>query len=343
MTEIRGGRRNETTKESITTSILPIELRVARCGDPEQIPAVNFKLAAIFFSLVFAFSQAAQAVVINTTSGASNTNAPANDPGWANVGVLNGASGIYLGAGWVLTAAHVGVGNIFFAGVSYSALTNTLVQLTNSVPGKTMFTDLIMFQLASTPAGLGTPTLASSAPTLGTSVTMIGAGRDRGNFTKWNVNTNATPWTWTVTTSPTANAAGYQTLESRTMRWGTNGVSATDFWVDATNGSPDVKSFATTFTDTASASDEAQAVLGDSGGAVFTKNESAWELGGVMFAVGGYSGQPSPETTAVFGNATYSVDLSFYAPQILSVVPEPTTYALLALSAATLALFKRRN
>ena len=300
---------------------------------------MNFKLATIFFILVFALSHAAQAVLINTESGNGNTNAPADDPGWANVGVLNGASGIYLGSGWVLTAAHVGVGNISFAGVSYNALTNTLVQLTNT--GRTTLTDLIMFQLASTPAGLGTLTLASSAPTLGTAVTMIGAGRDRGDFTEWNVNTTTTPWTWTVTSS-NVNAAGYRTLDSQNMRWGTNTISTTDFWIDGTNGSPDVKSFATSFS-AGFDNNEAQAVLGDSGGAVFTKKESAWELGGVMFGVGGYSGQPSATTNAIFGNVTYSADLSFYAPQIMSVIPEPTTYALLALSAATLALVKRRS
>ena len=279
--------------------------------------------------------------MINTENGDGNTNAPANDPGWANVGTLNGASGIYLGAGWVLTAAHVGIGNISFAGVSYSALTNTLVQLTNSTPGRSLYTDLIMFQLASTPAGLGSLTLASSAPTLNTPVTMIGAGRDRGEFTEWNINMSTTPWTWTVTSS-NADAAGYQTLESQTMRWGTNDVSATDFWLDATNGAPDVKSFATSFS-AGFDNTEAQAVLGDSGGAVFTKKDNAWELGGVMFAVGGYSGQPSPETTAVFGNNTYSADLSFYAPQIMSIIPEPRTWALIVLAAAGLGVHMWRR
>jgi hypothetical protein len=45
----------------------------------------------------------------------------------------------------------------------------------------------------------------------------------------------------------------------------------------------------------------------------------------------------------VFGNATYSADLSYYAPQIMSIIPEPSTYALLAFSAAALAFASRRK
>jgi len=292
---------------------------------------VKSKLARVFLVFFFVLSPTVQAVVINTATGTGNTNAPTDDPGWANVGYINGASGIYLGAGWVLTAAHVGAGNITFSGSSYAPLPGTTVLITNHAVGKTVNTDLLMFQLASTPAGLGPLTLASAAPTLGTAVTMIGAGRDRGNFIQWNVDTAADPWTWTQVSSG-GNFAGYQTLESSLMRWGTNTVSATDFWVNATNGVPDVKSFATTFNALSLDDNEAQAVLGDSGGAVFTKKESAWELSGVIFTVAGFEAQPSATTTPVFGNTTFSADLSYYAPQIMSIIPEPSTYALLAVS-----------
>jgi hypothetical protein len=127
------------------------------------------------------------------------------------------------------------------------------------------------------------------------------------------------------------------------MRWGTNTVSSTDVWVNGTNGVPDVKSFATTFNALSLDDNEAQAVLGDSGGAVFTKKESAWELSGVMFTVVGFDAQPSPATSPVFGNVTLAADLSYYAPQIMSIIPEPSTYALLALSAAALAFAYRRK
>lgn len=298
-----------------------------------------------FFAVIFACSPFANAVVINSATGNGNTNAPVNDPGWANIGVLGGGTGIYLGDGWVLTAAHVGAGAITLQGIAYNPLPGSTVQLTNSTPGKTALTDLIVFHLSSTPAGLGSLTLASSAPTLNAPVVMIGAGRDRGAFTEWSINQSTTPWTWTEVSSG-GSAAGYKTLESRAMRWGTNTISAPDVWYAETPSGPDVKSFATLFTASGSPDDEAQASLGDSGGAIFTHNGSSWELHGVMFDVLGYSGQPAPETTAIFGNETLSADLSYYAPQIMSIVPEPSTYALLAIAAAVMGahlLRRRRN
>jgi hypothetical protein len=305
---------------------------------------MQIRWLALFLAVTFAWSQSATAVVINSATGTGNTNAPADDPGWLNIGFLGVGTGIYLGEGWVLTASHVGAGTISLAGVSYAPLAGTTVQLTNNSPGKTAFTDLIMFRLASTPAGLGTLTLASSAPTLGTPVTMIGAGRDRGAFTKWNVNTGTTPWTWTEVPSG-GNAAGYQTLSTRTVRWGTNTIASQDVWINvpgSSNTPVDVKTFATTFTDLIAAGDEAQASFGDSGGAVFAKNGSSWELGGVMIAIGGFSGQPTAGETPVYGNLTYSADISSYASQIMSIIPEPSTYALLGFSAAALIFACRR-
>jgi hypothetical protein len=49
----------------------------------------------------------ARAVVISAASDAANLLAPGSDPGWANVGRLSGASAVYLGNRWVLTANHV--------------------------------------------------------------------------------------------------------------------------------------------------------------------------------------------------------------------------------------------
>jgi hypothetical protein len=215
----------------------------------------------------------------------------------------------------------VGGGSIVLNGGTYAMLAGSGTRLTNGgEPGKTTLTDLYMFQLASTPVGLAGVPIAAAATGTGAAVTMIGSGRDRGAFTQWSVNTGTSPWVWTEVTSG-GNAAGYKTLSTRTMRWGTNTISAADVWLDAGYG--DAKMLGTTFTDSGVYSSEAQAAYGDSGGGVFHKNGSSWELSGMILTVAGYSGQPDPGANAVYGNVTYAADLSFYRPQIMAIVPEP--------------------
>lgn len=307
--------------------------RMVRIGKA-RITGVLQVAFAIALSAALTQGQA-RAVVIDTLTGTGNTSAPADDPGWANVGMLGAGTGVYLGNNWVLTAAHVGGGSIVLNGGTYAMLAGSGTTLTNNgAPGKSVTTDLYMFQLASTPPGLASITIASSSAAPNAAVTMIGSGRDRGAFTQWAVNTGSTPWVWTEVSSG-GNAAGYKTLASRSMRWGENTVEASGFWV--ADGFGDVNMLATTFTYSGSPSNQAQAAYGDSGGAVFHKNGSAWELSGLMLTVGGYSGQPDPGATPVFGNATYAADLSFYRSEIMVIVPEPSAMAMLAAAVGTLA------
>lgn len=280
----------------------------------------------------------ARAVIIDTITGTGNTSAPTDDPGWANVGVRGIGTGVYLGNRWVLTASHVGAGSITLGGTSYAVQAGTAFTLDNAgASGKSTNTDLVMFQLTTDP-GLPTLSIASATPANGSGVTMIGSGRDRGAFKTWLVDTGTIPFVWTEN-NVNPNAGGYAWATSRAMRWGTNAISGTGVWLNA--GFGDSYSVRTTFNDFAGDSSEGQAAESDSGGGVFHKNGSSWELAGIMLAVDSLSGQPA--NTAVFGNNTFIADLSYYRPQIVAVVPEPAALAMLAAGAVALACWHRRR
>ena len=85
--------------------------------------------------------------------------------------------------------------------------------------------------------------------------------------------------------------------------------------------------------------DEMQAVAGDSGGGLFYKNGTDWELAGILMAVGTSSGQP--DDTAVYGNLTHAADLSRYRDQIVAIIPEPGTVLLFA--GGLIAVLRRRR
>lgn len=299
---------------------------------PRSLASRQASLAVAAGIFVWFGLSPAEAVVIDTLTGTGNTSAPSDDPGWANVGIRGIGTGVYLGGGWVLTASHVGGGEIVLGSGTYAMLSNSGFQLTNGgAAGKTAATDLYMYRLTTDP-GLPAISIGQAAPAVGSAVTLIGAGRDRGAFTTWVINTSVSPYLWTET-SVSPNAAGYQELASRSMRWGTNAVSLVGW--DSIDGL-DVAGLRTDFTFSQSYSSEAQAAVGDSGGGVFRKNGSVWELAGIMLGVGTFSGQPA--NTAVFGNVTAIADLSVYRAQIMQVVPEPGAITL-ALGGVIVAAF----
>ncbi len=299
--------------------------------------AIGRSLLGIVISM--AGATPATAVVVSTTT--ENTSAPADDPGWANVG----NTGVYLGNRWVLTAFHVGAGNINFGSQTYSPLPGSEVRLHNpSGAGLTDFTDLLLYRLTADP-GLPSLSISSTAPPVGASVILIGDGRDRqASETHWNVDKSTNPWTWTV--APQGQPGDYQgflTDANAVKRWGTNVIESPvprysavrygDHGLVASLGSSgDVVSLFTQFDKTGTPY-EAQGVRGDSGGAVFYNSGSQWELAGLIHAVDLFSGQPpgnGEAESAVYGNTTFLSDLSVYRAEILSLVPEPSTWAMLA-------------
>lgn len=239
----------------------------------------------------------ARAVIIASGDGSGNTTAPADDPGFVHAGRIGGLSAVYLGNGWVLTANHVGANDSLIAGTIYPHIPGSAIQLQNP---DLSYADLLVFRLALPPA-LPTLAIRASAPPPGASLVMIGHGRNRGAATSWM---GIPGWYWAGTNA---------------IRWGTNLVSQNG--LDVNLPGTKTRSFDTDFTQSGGTTHEAQAAVGDSGGAVFLKNGTQWELAGILYAIAPFDGQPA--NTALYGNLSYAVDLSYYRTQLVSIVAQP--------------------
>jgi hypothetical protein len=248
-----------------------------------------------------------------------NTTAPTGvgdqptDPGFDYVGKVNGSTGVYIGNGWVLTANHVGAGTFNLDGTNYSYNGSDSYQIGGA--------DLRLFKLSTNPM-LAPLTIATTSPSLGADVVMIGAGRSPSSdsTTTWYVDVDTDPWIWNTSSFSGFDylADGYTTTSTRTKRWGTNVVDS------VTSGY-----IITDFDQTGGTAYESQGVLNDSGSGLFIDNGSGWELAGTIVSVWNYPNQPDGNWSALFGNLTYALDLSAYAAEINSIVPEPSTSTLL--------------
>jgi len=275
----------------------------------------------VFFVLAAVLATPSGATIIRFGDGSGNTDAPADDPGWANVGSLASskatASGVYLGNGWVLTAAHVGAGTFYLDDTPYSAKADSWHQLHHpEAPGWAI--DLGLFQLAETPVGLPSLAISKSAPGIDSPVVGIGYGRNRAvDESRWNGN-------WGEVFPPNPGAyQGFYFGSGSTKRWGTNRIYGTT----PAENTGQAYTLDMDFSQFAGDAFEMQAVPGDSGGGLFYKNEGDWELAGIIVTQGRRPGQP--DGTAVYGNTTRAVDLSRYRDQILILIPEPSALAML--------------
>ena len=237
----------------------------------------------------------AKAVIIETGNGTGNVTAPPDDPGWANLGTRGSTSVVYLGRRWVLTANHVGVGDVVFEGQIYSPVPGSAIRFENP---DTSQADLMVFKILVDP-GLPRLDIPNFPPMVGDPVTAIGNGRNRGTATTF------------------MGLGGYNWGSGNSMRWGTNIVSDTDILVG------DTYSFAMTFSDPldpSATADEAAGANGDSGGAAFIKVGGAWYLAGTLFAISQYTDQPA--NSSIYGNKLFAVDLPFYRDPILAVIEQ---------------------
>lgn len=279
------------------------------------------------------------AVVVAGTLDSVTTSRAADDFGWSNVGVLRGSTGVYLGDGWVLTAAHVGVGPITFPELGTYQPDTTSGFLPANSPGMTPQADLLMFRLLEKPA-LPPLAIGWKQPPAGAAVWVAGNGKDREeSLTEWDVRDTGSSWTWSPV-SANGNYSGYKTINSSTLRWGTNlledderlrAESDEDIGFKLNTVAGETLVIYSEFDRIGSKSDqsikgpdgrpdtpyESQAVLNDSGGPMFYKRpDGRWELAGITIAVEGHRNQPDVTRTAVFGDFTYYADLSAYSQQI---------------------------
>jgi hypothetical protein len=253
-------------------------------------PSRSLWLPLICAALCLGFALPAGAVLIDSGDGSGNTSAPPDDPGWDYVTVSAGVSAVYLGNGWVVTANHVAAGDVVLGGITYPDVPGSKIQISD---GMGTFADIAVFRIDPYPAWPLLP-ISSDSNIVDEQVIMIGQGRDRGASQSACV--------------PPKN--GYLWAGTQTKRWGENVV-------DAYATVLDTSSFYTEFSKTG-LTHEAQAANGDSGGGVFVKNGSSWELAGLMFAIAGFSCQPA--NSSFHGNLTYISNLAAYRDEILPIV-----------------------
>jgi hypothetical protein len=236
---------------------------------------------------------------------------PPNEPegtyvtGWNYVGVVffNGgsASGAYLGNGWVLTAGHVGIGNIVLGGNTYQAIAGSSQSISNA----SGTADLCLYRINTTSLNNGTVLnlppliLRTSNPvafaygTTGSSVILIGYGGGQG-YESWGINTITqinqpiTPGGYTYISNDFLTATGTTTSDNP---HGPGSQSVTN---------------------------NAQLVGADSGGGDFIYNAATgqWELAGINEVMGTFdSGQ---------GFSGF-VQVNTYASQINSLFNPPSS------------------
>ena len=113
---------------------------------------------------------------------------------------------VYLGNGWVITARHVGAGDVVLGGVTHHGVAGVDGPARRRRAGRRC-PDLIVFRIEPRPK-LPSLRIRPTPPDVGDRVVLIGAGRDRGARTLWN---GQPGWLW----GPHSQ-----------LRWGTNRVFA---------------------------------------------------------------------------------------------------------------------
>jgi hypothetical protein len=238
----------------------------------------------------------------------TNTSDPGGGVPWANVGSVNGASGTYIGNGWVLTAAHVGAGPIAFDSGTFQP-DGRVIRLKNP---DTSLADMLLYHLVLTPS-LPDSVISSSTPAVASLVDLVGYGRIRGSAEQ-------------SYSSEDGPKFGFNWSANGTKSYGTNQIQS---GVETLTvfGAGSFRGFILDFTPPPSLFTppppyvntvrEAQVATGDSGGAVFYKNGATWELAGMIEALASFV---YPLPASVYGDESWVMDLPTYKTQIDTLV-----------------------
>lgn len=228
---------------------------------------------------------------------------PPDFPYWEHITQrrYEGPSVVYLGAGFALTARHVGMGEIFLEDKIFEPIRGSNHSLLNPNGSPA---DAIIFELdrdVPTPDWPLVP-IAEHPPMLGEDVLLVGFGKGRERVIQFDVDGDT--------------QFSFKWSQEGTKRWATNRVSSPRQILD--QGKLTSRAFTFDFDAPFAVNStryEAQAAVGDSGGGVFVRRGGEWRLVGLMVSVSGRT--RAPDAGSMYGDLTYAIDLTHYRDQII--------------------------
>lgn len=231
--------------------------------------------ALILFSVALFFGGAGRLyaiIFLETGDPQHNTTTPGDNSGWQYEGKFNSFLGVPIAPFYFITAKHIGgdVGNIlYFHGDNYTTIA------VHASPS----TDLQIWEVDHAKPFPTYAPLSSGAEVLGTKVTVMGRGTQRGD--EVFVGSEPKGWKW---------GAG-----DDVQRWGWNNVSSF----------PNGGQLLYCAFNKPGIGNECHLSVGDSGGGVFVEEGGLWRLAGINYAVDGpfRTDSAGPEFNAVLYDA----------------------------------------